>query len=64
MCLKVDMYVRSERLLMYQPEEIPAFPHEYGIHPGPNIGYRLWFYWDNGKENGDYRNNRDYIGVI
>ena len=27
------------------------------------IGYILGFYWDNGKENGNYY-NRVYIGVL
>ena len=28
------------------------------------IGYILGLYWDNGKENGNYRDHRGYIGII
>ena len=28
------------------------------------IGYILGFYWDNGKENGSYRDYRDNVGDI
>ena len=28
------------------------------------IDPRLGLYWDNGKENGNYRNYGDYIGVL
>ena len=28
------------------------------------IGYILGLYWDNGKQNGNYRDYRVYIGVI
>ena len=28
------------------------------------IGVILGLYWDNGKENGTYRDYRDYTGVI
>ena len=28
------------------------------------IGYILGLYWDNGKENGNYRSYRCYIGII
>ena len=28
------------------------------------IGYILGLFWDNGKENGNYRSYRGYIGII
>ena len=28
------------------------------------IGVMLGLYWDNGKENGNYRDYRDYIGIV
>ena len=28
------------------------------------MGIILELYWDNGKENGDYRNYRVYVGII
>ena len=28
------------------------------------IGYILGLYWDNGKENGNYRDSREYIRII
>ena len=30
---------------------------------GPRIIFILGLYWDNGKENGNYRNYRGYIGI-
>ena len=46
------------------PSKIPALALSIIVFTITTIGYILGLYWDNGKENGSYRDYRDYKGYI